>query len=50
MLEYTTREGAAAPVHTHAEASSDEPWDIDALLPAMERHGIEVLGPPLGME
>lgn len=28
---------------------SDEPWDIDALLEAMERHGMEVLGPPPGM-
>lgn len=29
---------------------SDEPWDIDALLAAMQRHGMEVLGPPPGME
>lgn len=28
----------------------DESWDIDALLEAMERHGMQVLGPPLGME
>ena len=29
---------------------SDEPWDIEALVNAMERHGMEVLGPPPGME
>lgn len=28
---------------------SDEPWDIDALLGAMERHGMEVVAPPPGM-
>jgi len=29
---------------------SDEPWDIVALTDASERHGMEVLGPPLEME
>ncbi len=29
---------------------SDEPWDIDALLKAMERHGMEVVGPPPGAQ
>lgn len=29
---------------------TDEPWDVNSLLEAMERHGMEVLGPPLGME
>lgn len=29
---------------------SDEPWDVDALLEAMERHGMQVVGPPLGTE
>lgn len=28
---------------------SDEEWDVDALVQAMERHGMEVLGPPPGM-
>lgn len=30
--------------------ASDEPWDIDALLQAMEKHGMKVLGPPLRMK
>lgn len=29
---------------------SIEPWDIDALVQAMQRHGMEVLGPPPGAE
>lgn len=29
---------------------SDEPWDIDALVKAMDKHGMQVLGPPLGTE
>lgn len=29
---------------------SDEPWDIDALVEAMGRHGMEVLGPPPGTQ
>lgn len=40
--------GEPAPATTLPPVS-DEPWDIDALVEAMERHGMEVLGPPPGM-
>lgn len=29
---------------------SDEPWNIDVLVEAMERHGMEVVGPPPGTQ
>lgn len=48
ILPFFEEIGEPAPSAT-LPRSSDEPWDVDALLRAMEKHGMEVLGPPLGV-
>lgn len=49
ILPFFEEVGETAPSRTMPPPSS-EPPDIDALVQAMERHGMQVLGPPPGME
>lgn len=48
ILPFFQEVGEPAPAATLPPPSA-EPWDVDALVEAMERHGMEVLGPPPGM-
>ncbi len=49
ILPFFEEVGEPAPAAT-LPPPSNEPWDIEFLVNAMERHGMQVLGPPPGME